>query len=154
MGGGVLVSAYKLTQQEADEMISMLKHTLEDVICFPERGKKTSFQVEGTTKRDNFTIQIFRGAINRLKYDIGARITVAGVPLLELHINPSNKHINPDGTVILGSHWHIYSEKYGRSFAVEAEEIQSDQFIENTLRLLQRFNVVDCPDIHMQVELV
>ena len=148
------MGVYKLTQQEADEMIAMLKHTLEDVVNIPERGKKTTFQVEGTSKRDNFTIQIFRGAINRLKYDIGARITVAGVPLLELHINPSNKHSNPDGSTIIGSHWHIYSEQYGRSFAIEAEDIQSDQFIENTLLLLHRFNVVECPDIQMQAELI
>ena len=148
------MSTYKLTQQEADEMISMLKHTLEDVVNFPERGKNTYFQVEGTTKRDKFTIQICRGSINRLKYNIGARINISGISLLELHINPSNKHTNPDGTTILGSHWHIYSEKYGRAFAIEAEDIQSDQFIENTLLLLQRFNVVECPDIHMQIELI
>ena len=145
---------YKLTQQEADEMLSMLKHTLNKEVNIPEKGQKTSFQVEGTTKRDNFTIQICRGAINRVKYEIGARITVAGISLLELHINPSNKHYNPDGTIIQGSHWHIYSEEYGRSFAVEAEDIQSDLFIENTLLLLQRFNVIETPEIHMQVELI
>lgn len=144
----------KLTQQEADEMIAMLKRTLTDVVSIPDRGKKTSFQVEGTSKRDNFTIQIFRGAINGFKYDIGARITVAGVLLLELHINPSNKHTNPDGSTILGSHWHIYSEQYGRSFAVEAEDIQSDRFVENTLLLLQRFNVVECPVVEHQGELL
>ncbi|MBQ7503087.1 hypothetical protein IJT93_10365 [bacterium] len=148
------MAAAKLTQQEADMMISMLKRTLEKVVLFPERGKKASFQVEGTTKRDNFTIDIFRGTVNRLKCYIGARITVSGVMLMELHINPTSRHRNPDGTVIIGSHWHIYSEEYGRSFAEKAEDLQSNQFIENTLLLLKRFNVIERPDIHMQTELI
>ena len=148
------MSAVKLTQQEADSLISMLKHTLTDEVYFPKQGKKAIFQVEGTTKRDNFTIQIYRGNINRLKYDIGARITSKGIPLLELHINPTTKHPNPDGTIIQGSHWHIYTEEYGRGLAVEADDIESDHFIENTMKLLERFNVVEPPEVFMQAEII
>ena len=48
-----------------------------------------------------------RDRIQSAKVNIGARIKVNGVMLLELHLNPANVHQNPDGRKITGSHWHI-----------------------------------------------
>lgn len=71
-----------------------------------------------------------------------------GILFLELHINPSNVHHNPDGEKILGSHWHIYSEEHGRSWAFSAMDFKDDNFVE-------RFNVIKRrPDIHYQLELI
>lgn len=142
----------KLTQEEADKMISMLKKTLKHGFEFPNQGKSIEFDVVGNTKKDLFTTKIYRGKINPYKYDIGARITKNGIPLLELHINPSNVHINPDGTKVTGSHWHIYDEKYGRKFAFEAGDIKGNEFIENTILFLNKFNVVEKPFIYSQYE--
>ncbi len=144
----------KITQAEADRLLRMLKRTLISEISFPEKGESVEFQVAGDGKQDIFAINIFRGKINRLKYNIGARVVKNGVLLLELHINPSNVHSNPDGKKITGSHWHIYSEEYGRLWAFPAENIDSEEFVENTMMFLIKFNVIEFPAIHVQMELI
>lgn len=85
---------------------------------------------------------------------MGARIKKDGILLLELHVNPGKVHPNPDGSKIIGSHWHIYTEEYGRQFAIPAEDIKSDNFVENTLLFLKKFNVIKQPNISFQLELV
>lgn len=149
-----MMSCIKITQAEANRLLNMLKRTLLLEINFPMRGKSTEFNVIGDKKQDVFVINIFRGKINRLKYNIGARVVKNNILLLELHINPSNRHINPDGKEITGSHWHVYSEKYGRLWAFSAEEIDSEKFVENTIDFLDKFNVIDKPNINYQIELI
>ena len=56
--------------------------------------------------------------------------------------------------MIRGSHWHVYTEEYGRAYAFPAEDIQSDDFINNTIAFLTRFNVVEKPNITYQLELL
>ena len=143
-----------LTQTEAEEILKMLKYSLTDEITFPEKGNATEFDVKGTTAKDLFSIRIYLGKINRNKYEIGARIRKNGTMLLELHINPGKPHQNPDGTKLVGSHWHIYTEEYGRHLAFSAEDIQSEKFIDNTLLFLNRFNVIEKPRINCQLELL
>ena len=144
----------KLTQEEADILLKMLKKTLVDEINFPPKGQQIEFNLTGDTKKDIFTTKIYRGKINRDKYEIGARITKNNILLLELHVSPSKVHPNPDGTKITGSHWHIYSEEYGRRFAFPAEDLKSDDFVANTLLFFEKFNVVDRPSINFQLELL
>ena len=117
-------------------------------------GSSSEFDVIGIPKREQFAIRIYRGKIDRLKYEIGARIKRDGILLLELHINPSRPHRNPDGEILTCSHWHIYSEEYGRRYAFPACDINSEDFIENTLAFLEKFNVVEKPTINMQLELI
>ena len=100
------------------------------------------------------TEQRFYIKINCLKYNIGARIVKNSILLLELHINPSNVHPNPDGEKVTGSHWHIYSEEYGRRWAFPAENIDSAEFIENTILFLKKFNVIESPTVNFQMELI
>ena len=119
-----------ITDDEARKMLEMLKSLFEDELNFPLPGKKLEFEAVGENKRDLFVVSIFRGKIQSAKVNIGARIKVNGVMLLELHLNPTNVHQNPDGRKITGSHWHIYTEEYGRSMAYEAEDIKSDNFVE------------------------
>lgn len=91
------MSGEKLTDAEARRLIAMLKRALIEAIDFPDRGKKAEFDVVGDTKKDLFTVSIFRGKIQSKKYSIGARIKKNGISLLELHINATNVHFNPDG---------------------------------------------------------
>ena len=63
-------------------------------------------------------------------------------------------HTNPNGEKITGNHWHIYSEKYGRSEAFSAEDIEADSFVDNTVKFLTAFNVVEQPNVLFQLELV
>lgn len=144
----------KLTQEEADNLLNMIKNSLADDIIFPEKGHSIEFDAKGTSKKDIFTIRIYRGRINHKKYEIGARIKKNGVLLLELHINPGKPHQNPDGTKLVGSHWHIYTEEYYRSLAFPADDIQSDKFVDNTILFLEKFNVIQKPNIHYQLELL
>lgn len=156
--GGDWVSVPILTNTEARRLLDMTKRSLIAELDFPTRvltrGNEKEFDVVGDTKKDIFTIKIYRGKIQRLKYNIGARIKKNGILLLELHINPSGVHANPDGEKIRGSHWHVYTEKYGRSYAFPAENIQEDAFIDNTITFLTKFNVVEQPNITYQLELL
>lgn len=143
-----------LSQTEADRLLNMLKRSLVSKVNFPLKREDVEFNVIGEEKQDVFAINIFRGKLNHLRYNIGARIIKNDVMLLELHINPSNAHINPDGEKIKGSHWHIYREGYGRLWAFPAEDINSELFIENTITFLNRFHVIEQPAIHQQIELI
>ena len=146
------MNSEKLSENEARRLLTMLKNTVEGEIEFPRRGEKIKFHAEGDTKRDKFSLQIYHSNRNSEKYDFSALIKICDKPLLELHINPGAAHLNPDGEKIVGSHWHIYSEKYGRDMAFPAEDIQSDKFVENTILFLEKFNVVRKPEVHLQLE--
>lgn len=148
------MSDTKLTNDEARKLLEMLKRSLVTEVKFPGRGGKMQFDAIGDTKRDIFTIDIYRGKINPYKYDMGARIKKNGTMLLQLHINPSNVHINPNGEKIIGNHWHVYREEYGRSFAFPAEDISTDKFVDNTIAFFTEFNVIEQPNILFQLELL
>lgn len=145
----------KLKQEEAEQLIIELKKSLIETIAFPKKGETTEFNVIGSKTKNIFTINIFKGKINRMKYNIGARISANGTLLIELHITPTGVHKNPGpkGEKIYGSHWHLYSEEFGRAFA-QAADIKSDAFVENTLLLLNKFNVIEKPEITCQLELI
>ena len=144
----------KLSQDEADRLIRMLKTTLTTEINFPTMNTATEFDVQGDTTHDLFTIKIFRSKIKHNKYAFGARIKKDSILLLELHINPGNPHSNPDGEKIIGSHWHIYREGYGRKFAFPASDLYDDNFVENTMFFFERFNLIEKPNVNYQLELL
>lgn len=146
--------AFMFTQAEIEELLQMLKASLTASISFPGKGRKESFKVKSLSSRDVFDIFIYRGSINAGKMNVEAVVEKNNVVLLELHINASNKHVNPDGTVIIGSHWHVFSEKFGRSQAFPADDIHDDAFVENTIKFLDRFNVIEKPNIQFQFELL
>ncbi len=144
----------KITQEEAVRLLSMIKKTLSNNINFPGKGEEIEFELSGDTKKELFITKIYRGRINCKKYEIGARIKKNNILLLELHISPGKVHPNPDGTKIVGSHWHVYTEEHGRRFAYPAEDLESDKFIENTILFLDRFNVIEKPTINYQLEML
>lgn len=148
------MSADKLTQEEARRLLEMIKRSLIDEINFPMRGTTKEFDVVGDTKADVFSINIYRAKIQPFKYNMGARIKKNGIMLLELHINPTTVHYNPDGEKITGSHWHIYTEGYGRTYAFHADDIEADKFVENTIAFLEKFNVIERPNIIYQLEIL
>lgn len=147
------MSSLKLTDAEARSLIEMAKRSLIEEFVFPTQGASIEFDVMGDSKKDEFTIKIYRGRIQLRKYDIGARIKKNGILLMELHISPTSIHQNPDGEKIRGSHWHIYTEEFGRRFAFPADDVQSDSFVENTLYFMTKFNVIEKPNVICQIEL-
>lgn len=150
--GGEIMNGYTLTQTEAEELLKLAKLSLISILDFPEAGQSKEFDVIGDTSDTVFTVLIYRGKIKLTKYNIGARIKKNSIVLLELHINPSNVHYNPDGSKIVGSHWHIYTEKYGRQLAFPAENVKDENYIINTLAFLDRFNVIKKPEIQYSMD--
>lgn len=148
------MSTAQMTTTEARRLIEMAKRALIAEIRFPSKGATEELDVVGETKADIFTVNIFRGKIQRAKYNFGARIKKNGTMLLELHIGPTQVHTNPDGEKITGNHWHIYSEKYGRAEAFPAEDIESESFVDNTIKFLTAFNIIEQPNVLFQLELV
>lgn len=143
----------KISQSEANMLLNLLKHTLKNNIIFPSKGCSEDFEVAGNDTKDIFIIDIYRGKKNPLKSYYCARVKYNNVVLLELHIGQTNVHYNPDGTKIIGEHWHIYVEGYDNRTAFPAEKITADQFIENTVKFLDKFNVIKKPEISFQEEL-
>lgn len=82
-----------------------------------------------------------------------ALLRIKNIPLLELHVGVNNNHTNPDGERVSGTHWHIYSEKYGRAQAYAAPDIAEENFVENTILFLDRFHVINKPEVGLQQEL-
>ena len=72
---------------------------------------------------------------------------------MELHINSGNRHINPDGQKITGSHWHYYTQEYGLKNAFPAADLSSKNFVENTVLFLKEFHIVNTPIINHQTDL-
>ncbi len=144
----------KLTQSEIEKMLKMLKSTIEKEVALPSLGNFVEFQVVGESKKDLFGIKVYRGRIQKNKLNLGAQIKKNGIMLLELHINPTNVHINPDGEKIVGSHWHIYSEEYERRQAFPASDVFGNNFIDDTIAFLTEFNVVEKPHVSIQLELL
>lgn len=64
----------KLTQAEADRMLNMIKCSLVKNINFPSKGSSLEFDLVGESQKEIFTTKIYRGRINHLKYELGARI--------------------------------------------------------------------------------
>lgn len=49
------MASARITQDEADRLLNMLKRTLVSEINFPERGKNAEFSVIGDCKQDIFS---------------------------------------------------------------------------------------------------
>ncbi len=143
-----------LTKDEAEKLLNMSKSTFENEIYFPQKGEKVEFSIQSTTSKDLFSIIIFRSRINTFKYNYNLKIIKNGIIILALDITPTGKHRNPDGTILEGSHWHVYTEEYGRQYAIPAENIHADDFVENTLLFFEKINLISPPDVIYQNELI
>lgn len=138
----------KLTDTEARQLIEMVKRSLEKEIATPSAGKKYTFEVEGDTEKHLFKIQIFRGKIDPNKVQYGALISKNGTYLLGLDLDEAAVHVDPvTGEKIIGSHWHVYTQNFGRRHAFPATDIISSDFVENTIKFLDKFHVIEKPEI-------
>ena len=71
-----------------------------------------------------YILHIFRGKRNYNRFSIHLRLKEFHDHIVRVDINPSNKHTNPDGEIVEGSHIHIYSNKFPRrdQIAIPLEE--------------------------------
>lgn len=142
-----------LTTTEATNLLNELKTILTNTIIAPKKSSSESYDVVGNTTNTPFSISIYRGKININKYNFSARVKKGNIVILELHVNAGNRHENPDGTIIIGSHWHYYTEDYGMRTAFPALDITSPDFVSSTLIFFEKFNIINKVSISEQLEI-
>ena len=105
-----------LTQAEADALISLEKHRIDDKVWdYPNPGTGVSIPLTSSGHKENFILDISRSQINlaRGKYQNRGRKVVV---LVRLDFG-GPPHRNPDGEDILCPHIHIYREGYADKWA-------------------------------------
>lgn len=110
------MSDLELTQAEADALMAMEKHRLDDQrYDFPSSGGKLIVPLISVDKRENFTLDISRGRIDlsRGKYQNRARQVIV---LVRIDFGGA-PHRNPDDQEIPCPHLHLYREGYGDKWA-------------------------------------
>ena len=124
-----------LTQSEADALIAMEKHRIDDRRWnYPGLGGSISIPLISKDKRENFLLDVSRGKIDLLKgtYQNRSRQIIV---LVRLDFG-GQPHRNPDGQEVSSPHLHIYRAGYGDKWAFN---VPSDK-IPNISDLWQALN--------------
>jgi len=138
-----------LTQHEADALIAMAKHRVDNTHWnYPDLEGAISIPLASADRRELFVLDLRRGRIDLAKgtYQNRGRQVVV---LVRLDFGGS-PHRNPDGEEIGSPHLHLYREGYGDKWAVP---VPSDRFsnVGNPWQTLDDFmrycNVVEPPAI-------
>ena len=113
-----------LTQAEADALIAMEKHRVnEDRNDFPMGGQSLVLPLQSADRREQFLLDLSRGRIDLLKVKMqnrGRQVVV----LVRLDLGGA-PHRNPDGGEISAPHLHVYREGYGDKWAIP---VPTDRF--------------------------
>lgn len=141
-----------LTQEEADELISMLKKCVERELSLPSQGYRSDVDVVSVVRGHKFIISINRQNRRSGKVSFNARYRKGDVTLLRLDIGPTTPHQNPDGEIINGPHLHIYKEGCEERFAIPFD-INDQNLGEICREFMLKFNVNPTPKIIYQDEI-
>lgn len=138
-----------LTQGEADNLIAMEKHRIDDRDwLFPGPNDRMVIPLTSLDKREAFVLDVRRAQIKLTKatYQNRARGTII---LMRLDLDGS-PHRNPDGEEIPCPHLHIYREGFADKWAMAAPA----DIYPNTLELfstceafMRHCNVTNPPNI-------
>jgi hypothetical protein len=138
-----------LTQTEADALISMEKHRVnEDQSDFPMGGQSVVLLLQSPDKREHFLLDLSRGRIDLLKVKMQNRARQV-VVLVRLDLGGA-PHRNPDDEEIPAPHLHVYREGYGDKWAVPvpAGRFTATTDFWTTLEEFMRFcNITEPPRI-------
>ncbi len=118
------MSDINLTQGEANLLIAMEKHRVSDERWeYPDLGGSTCIPLISADRRENFSLDLYRGRIDLAKgsYQNRSRQVII---LVRLDFG-GQPHRNPDGEEIPSPHLHIFREGFGDKWAVLAP---SDKF--------------------------
>jgi hypothetical protein len=111
------MSEMDITQAEADVLIAMEKHRVDDrTRDFPMLGGCIAVPLLSADKLEAFILDVRRGRIDLLRgtYQNRGRQVVV---LLRLDVG-GQPHCNPDGQDVPTPHLHIYREGYGDKWAM------------------------------------
>lgn len=138
-----------LTQAEADSLIAMEKHKInDDQTHFPDTGGRVAISLQSPDRRELFTVDITRSGIKLTKATFqnrGRQVVV----LLRLDIEGA-PHRNPDGVEVSCPNLHVYREGYADKWAIPAppDLIALNGSLYSTVDLfMQRCNVTQMPII-------
>jgi hypothetical protein len=102
-----------LTQAEANRLLAMKKHrTGSESYEFPFGGKRVKIPLVSEDRRHEFELDVHSKRIDLKKYTFGTR-TRRVITLVRVDLRSGGRHINPDHTVVVGTHIHRYREGYG-----------------------------------------
>lgn len=59
-----------------------------------------------------YGLHAYRGLKKETRFSISLRFKENNHHIIRIDTNPSNRHQNPDGTIITGSHLHIYNNDF------------------------------------------
>lgn len=131
------MSEFLLTQLEADALIAMDKHRVDETQhAFPSQGGSLRIPLVSVDKRENFFLDISRGRIDMTKgtYQNRARSSMV---LVRLDFGGA-PHRNPDNEEIPSPHLHLFREGFADKWAV-ALPVQEFPNIGNLWRTLEDF---------------
>jgi hypothetical protein len=124
-----------LTQQEADDLLSLEKHYRGGKEIFIDLNKNLCIPLHSPDNREEFILDIWRGAISlkKTKFQTRARTTVI---LVRVDIGGA-PHRNPDGIEIQCPHIHFYKAGFDDKWA----EPLSNHFINfnDPIKILHEF---------------
>lgn len=141
----------KLTQQEADYLIGLLKQTTEKAIHFPNGKGRVSFQVVGIHEEHKFVVNIDRKGKLAEKCTYQGRLCKNNQVLLRLDIDPNGRHTNPqpDGTVICGNHIHVYTQEFDMRMAMPFD-VKNRDLYRICHDFFEKFHIIDPPTVVSQ----
>ncbi|WP_067194704.1 DUF6978 family protein [Streptococcus sp. DD10] len=122
-----------LTDVDVQEIIRRIKHPKNylsyDKIYNTIASMFGKIDIDETIIDDDdiqYILHIFRGKHNAERFSIHLRLKEFTDHIVRVDIHPSNRHENPDGTIITGSHIHIYSNRYEKRDRIAIPLANSD----------------------------
>jgi hypothetical protein len=140
-----------LTQSEADALIAMEKHRVDDTQWeFPGPGARIEIPLTAADKRESFILDVTRARIRLTKATYQNRARQA-IILLRLDLD-GPPHRNPDDQEIPCPHLHIYREGFGDKWAMPAPpaEFPDTTNLFSTFEVfMKRCNITIPPEIQL-----
>lgn len=122
---------HNLTDRDVKELIEKLKYP-KNTLSYHQINNTISGMFgkidvnEAIIDDDNiqYVLGLYRGKYEPERFSIHIRFKETHDHLIRIDVNPTNRHINPDGTLITGSHIHIYKsgQKKKDAFAIPLDE--------------------------------
>lgn len=140
-----------LTRAEADQLIEMLKRTVESEIEFPYSKGRVSFTVVGERRDDEFIVNIDRKGKLAEKCTYQGRVHQSNQVLIRLDIDPNGRHTNPgpDSEIIYGNHIHIYTPEHDMSYAIPFD-VEGKDFFQLCYTFFEKFHIIEPPSVFYQ----
>jgi hypothetical protein len=108
-----------LSQAEANLLIAMEKHRVtDDRWEYPDLGGSVNIPLVSVDRRENFTLDLYRGRIDLAKGSYQSRSRQV-IILIRLDFG-GQPHRNPNGEEVASPHLHVFREGYGDKWAIPA----------------------------------